>query len=108
LHFESRIKITVYREPPVCVFAGQVPYCGIGAESAGVLERIYSLELTEIKKLSEKGSTKPNSQYYTDSVNNLQQKHDKIKRFMKKMQIFQFLLYGRGVGIFQEISVIRK
>ena len=42
-------------------------------------QRIYSLELTEIKKLSEKGSTSDNAQYYTDSILKLQQKHDKNK-----------------------------
>ena len=46
--------------------------------------RVYTLELTEIKKLSERGSTKPNSQYYTDSLYKLHQKHEKIKRFLNK------------------------
>ena len=46
--------------------------------------RVYTLELTEIKKLSERGSTKPNSQYYTDSLHKLHQKHEKIKRFLNK------------------------
>ena len=46
--------------------------------------RVYSLELTEIKKLSEKGGTEPNSQYHTDSINKLQQKHEKIKSFLEK------------------------
>ena len=40
--------------------------------------------MTEIKKLSERGSTKPNSQYYTDSIYKLHQKHEKIKRFLNK------------------------
>ena len=46
-------------------------------------KRIYSLELIEIKKLSEKGSTTTNAQYYTDSILKLQQKHEKIKSFLE-------------------------
>ena len=46
-------------------------------------KRIYSLELIEIKKLSEKGSTTTNAQYYTDSILRLQQKHEKIKSFLE-------------------------
>jgi len=45
-------------------------------------KRIYSLELTEIKMLSERGSTDANAQYYTDSIHKLQQKHEKIKSFL--------------------------
>lgn len=46
-------------------------------------KKIYSLELTEIKMLSEKGGT---LKYHTDSINKLQQKHEKVKQFIEKNQ----------------------
>ena len=42
--------------------------------------------MTEIKMLSAKGSAKPDSQHYADSINSLQQKHEKIKQFLEKNQ----------------------
>ena len=51
---------------------------GLAAE----LENEQDLDiLTEIKKLSEKGGTEPNSQYHTDSINKPHQKHKKSNRF---------------------------
>ena len=46
-------------------------------------KKIYSLELTEIKKLSVKGGT---LEYHTDSIDKLQQKHEKVKQFLEKNQ----------------------
>ena len=46
-------------------------------------KKIYSLELTEIKKLSAKGGT---LKYHTDSIDKLQQKHEKVKQFIEKNQ----------------------
>ena len=39
--------------------------------------------MTEIKKLSAKGGT---LEYHTDSVNKLQQKHEKVKQFLENNQ----------------------
>jgi hypothetical protein len=46
-------------------------------------KKIYSLELTEIKKLSAKGGT---LEYHTDSIDKLQQKHEKVQQFLENNQ----------------------
>ena len=46
-------------------------------------KRLYSLELIEIKKLSEKGSSENKSDNYTDSINKLQAKNEKVKSFLQ-------------------------
>ncbi|MBQ9789955.1 MAG: hypothetical protein IJW31_10220 [Lentisphaeria bacterium] len=82
-------------DPNVKIYRFASPFV-IGNEIADVLitvkesidkdsKRIYSLELTEIKKLSAKGNS-GNTVYYTDSINKLHQKHEKIKSFFEKNQ----------------------
>ena len=49
-------------------------------------KRIYTLELTEIKKPSGEATTIKNADYRPDGINKLHQKHEKIKSFFEKNQ----------------------
>ena len=81
---DSNVKIHRFASP--VVFAEEIADALLTVKESIERDqkRIYSLELIEIKKLSERGSDNHNSQHYTDSIDKLHQKHKKIKQFLEK------------------------
>ena len=88
LHFHRSIRLSRYASQQ-----GFVSYSRIAVSHAFLSDassknrttaRVYSLELTEIKKLSEKGDSNIETDYHADSIDNIRRKHDKVKQFAEK------------------------